>query len=100
MAGTDLWSGLLKETRQALAMLRAEDLEELAARAERLFDADAGLESQQQQGSRLRQAELVKVAREHHLLGDLLLATDKNLGVLRRLLGRTHAGEVDPRWAR
>jgi hypothetical protein len=94
MAGKDSWSGLLEETRQALATLRAEDLEELAARAERMFDAAAGLESRRRQGPGIRGVERAKVAREHRLLGDLLLATDKNLQVLRRLDGRLHDGRL------
>ena len=100
--GTDTWSGLLEETRQALSTLLVEDLEELSARAERMFDAAAGLESRRQQGTALRGAERAKVAREHRLLGDLLRATDKNLQVLRRVEGRLHgrerAGEVNERW--
>jgi hypothetical protein len=99
--GTDSWSGLLEETRQALSTLRVEDLEELSARAERIFDAAAGLELRRQ-GTVLRGAERAKVAREHRLLGDLLRATDKNLQVLRRLEGRLHgrvrAGEGNERW--
>ena len=99
--GTDTWSGLLEETRQALSMLRVEDLEELSTRAERMFDAAAGLESRRQRRV-LRGAERAKVAREHRLLGDLLRATDKNLQVLRRLEGRLHgrtrAGEGNERW--
>ena len=99
--GTDSWSGLLEETRQALSMLRVEDLEELSTRAERMFDAAAGLESRRQRRV-LRGAERAKVAREHRLLGDLLRATDKNLQVLRRLEGRLHgrtrAGEGNERW--
>jgi hypothetical protein len=100
--GTDTWSGLLEETRQALSTLRVEDLEEMSTRAERMFDAAAGLESRRQQGTALRGAERAKVAREHRLLGDLLRATDKNLQVLRRLEGRLHgrvrAGEGNERW--
>jgi hypothetical protein len=101
-AGTDSWSGLLEETRQALATLRAEDLAELAARAVRMYDGAAGSEPRRRQRPGIRGAERAKVAREHRLLGDLLLATDKNLQVLRRLDGRLHervrAGGGNERW--
>jgi hypothetical protein len=101
-AGKDSWSGLLEETRQALATLRAEDLEELAARAERMYDAAGGLAPRRRQRPRIGGDERAKVAREHRLLGDLLLATDKNLQVLRRLDGRLDervcAGGGNERW--
>lgn len=98
--GKESWSGLLEETRQALATLRAEDLEELSARAARMYDAATGLEPRRRPG--IRGAERAKVAKEHRLLGDLLLATDNNLQVLRRLDGRLHervrAGGGNERW--
>jgi hypothetical protein len=104
MARTDSWSGLLEETRQALSKLRAEDLEELAARAQAMFAANIERESSGQVRSTPTSEELVEVDREHRLLGDLLLATEKNLAVMRRLQGRlsdrTYDGEVNRRWVR
>ena len=95
-------SGLLEETRQALSALRAEDLEKLAARAEAAFDANPHIEPPKQGGPDLYGADVAKLTRERRLLGDLMLATDRNLAVLQRL--RHSAGDwpqaegVDPRW--
>jgi len=105
MAGTMEWRTLLAETRQALSTLRAEDLEELAARAQSMFDASTPGGSAPRQGSpRASAGSRAQLAKEHHLLGDLLLATDRNLKVLRRLRGRLrdprHTGEVHSRWVR
>jgi hypothetical protein len=104
MARSDSWSGLLEETRQALSRLRAEDLQELAARAQAMFAANLERESAGQAQAKPSAEELVEVAREHRLLGDLLLATEKNLAIMRRLQGRlsdrTYDGEVNRRWAR
>lgn len=96
--GTDGWSGLLAETRQALAGLRAEELEELAARAECMWMAVAGEDWIRQRIPRPQAQETVRLARQHRLLGDLLAATERNLKVLRRLRGR--GGEERSRWAR
>lgn len=104
MDGTDSWSGLLEETRQALSMLRVEDLGELSTRAQKMFDAAAVIGTRGQRGSGLGGAGMEKMKQEHRLLGDLLLATDKNLQVLRRLQCRLHsrvdAGEGNVRWVR
>jgi uncharacterized protein YmfQ (DUF2313 family) len=96
MARTDSWSGLLEETRQALSTLRAEDLEELAKHAQTMFKEVEG----QQERLLLNPEDLVKLTREHHLLGDLLQATERNLKVLRRLRDRERTGEVNSRWVR
>lgn len=134
MAGTDVWARLLAETRQALATLRVEELEQLAARAEQMLAAAGrGLQPATQSIARLsarpamhsagslaagRTGSLarspvtrstvscaentVRVASEHRLLGDLLLATGRNLEVLRRLRNRMQdrmqAGEGNARW--
>ena len=97
MAGTDAWAGLLTETRQALATLRAQDLELLAARAERMLTA-AGAGQRPTGRPEDRPANMIQVAAEHRLLGDLLLATGRNLEVLRRLRDRMQAGEGNSRW--
>jgi hypothetical protein len=109
MARTDAWSGLLEETRRALSTLRAEDLEELARRAQTMFQQ---AETQQtcQPGSPLSPpgnspkgisaAEWAKLSVEHRLLGDLLQATEKNLKVLRRLRDRSRSGEGNTPWVR
>ena len=102
MDGARSWSGLLAETRQALSTLRVEELEELSIRAKKMFDLAAG--PMPKQGGVLSGSELGKTMREHRLLGDLLLATDENLQVLRRLQCRLHtrrdADEGNARWAR
>lgn len=94
-AETDGWNDLLAQTRQALASLRAGELEELAARAETMFGVFELVPDEE------GRTELV---REHRLLEDLLLATDRDLAVLRRLRGdagdRAGAWKVNPRWAR
>jgi hypothetical protein len=76
----EAWEELLAATRQALSALRAEDLEELAERAEKMLEeteprttAQAGLKAEQR------------------LLGDLLSATDRNMQVLRRVCARKSA---------
>ena len=100
MAETGSWSGLIEETRHALATLRADDLEALAARAQAMSEAAGG------RGPVLHGVERAKAARQHRLLGDLLQATEGNLEVLRRLCGvasdrmrgRMRAGGVEQRW--
>lgn len=103
-AGAGDWSGLLAQTRQALATLRAEDLEELAARADCMLSATVGDDLIRQRIPRPQAQELLDLTRQNRLLGDLLLATDRNLAVLRRLrgddCGRTGPGKVRSRWAR
>ena len=80
-------AGLLAETRAALASLRADQLEELAARADAILSAGSP--------SVPNPAAL----REHRLLGDLLEATGENLRVLRRLRNLASA-EGSSRWER
>jgi hypothetical protein len=95
------WSGLLAQTRQALATLRAEDLEDLAARADCMLNATVGDDWIRQRIPRPQAAELRDLTRQNRLLGDLLVATDKNLAVLRRLRGGEREGAgVESRWVR
>jgi hypothetical protein len=100
--GAGEWSGLLEQTRQALATLRAEDLEELAARADCMLSATVDDDSIRQRIPGPQAQEFVDLARHHRLLGDLLLATDRNLAVLRRLRGEAdeRAARMRPRWER
>jgi hypothetical protein len=109
MARTDAWSGLLEETRRALSTLRAEDLEELARRAQTMFQEAEGQQSRQQgppltppgiSPRGLSADEWTKLSAEHRLLGDLLQATEKNLRVLRRLRDRARSGEGNTPWVR
>jgi hypothetical protein len=99
MAAMNSWSGLLEETRRALTALRTEDLEELSARAERMSDVTG---FRRQQRPMLRPGEMVSVAKEHCLLGELLIATDRNYKFLQRLQGRRYGralvGKRDLRW--
>jgi hypothetical protein len=97
MARTDSWSGLVDETRQALATLRSKDLEELARRAQAMFDEAHGQKGQPVR-PQLSAEERAKLTGEHRLLGDLLQATENNLKVLRRLHGRARSGEVNTPW--
>jgi hypothetical protein len=102
--GAREWSALLEQTRQALSMLRAGDLEELAARAETMFAAPSALESPKPQDLAPCPTDRAKLTRERRLLGDLILATDLNRKILRRLqpiaLGRTQAVEGYQPWVR
>ena len=104
MAKSDSWSGLVEETRKALATLRAEDLDELAQRAQTMFNqAEAPATSHSgllQTRPQISDEDRVRLNAEHRLLGDLLQATEKNLKVLRRLHDRAISGEVDTQWAR
>lgn len=77
--------GLLAETRVALAHLRADELEALAAKAEEIVSSFADLKPTS-----------AILRREHRLLGDLLAATGENLRVLRRS-GASRGGKS--RWA-
>jgi hypothetical protein len=102
-AGASQWSILLEEARHALANLCADDLEELAARAECMLAATVSFESIRQRMPRPQQQELAGVSREHRLLGNFLSATSGNLKVLRaaRRSPRYPSGEeVDSRWVR
>lgn len=71
------WISLIDETEEALAHLHTENLETLAARAEKLLAH--GLHWTPDNARRL--------AARHRTLGDLLNATGANLDVLRRLQG-------------
>jgi hypothetical protein len=98
------WSALLARTRQALANFRAEELEQLAARAEGMLAAERAVKLQGRGRPAERGTKRAGLAQEHHLLGELLLATDRNIEVVRRLLvrfaGRDCGGEGRSRWAR
>ena len=98
-AGTDEWSQLLAETRDALTTLRTKDLEALATHAQRMLDETFGVDLARASEPATQRAELGNMTREHRLLGDLLLATDQNLQVLRRLRNRA-ANEVTSPWVR
>jgi len=102
--GTSEWSLLLQQTRQALSSLHAEDLAELAARAECMLAATVAVDSICQRMPWLREQELADLARQHRLLGDLLAATSSNLQVLQRMRvchsGPACTGEVNSRWVR
>jgi len=82
--GRDALASLIDETRRGLATLRADDLEELAQRAEQLSV------------SALRGMDLRELAAQHRVLGELLEATAGNLQVLRRMRGES----AESRWGR
>jgi hypothetical protein len=96
---TGVWSELLGATRDALAALRADDLEELARRAECMAEVSVA----QASSAKCYVAfspQLSRVVREHRLLADLLRATHSNLQVLKRLDQQAASGEVNSRWVR
>ena len=80
MADGNAWIGLLDETREALAHLRAEELEALALRAQKALDASSG--------SVANSGDLRELAARHRILGDVLRETERNILVLRRLRAR------------
>lgn len=84
IAGTMEWGRLIEEARMALSTLRAGDLEELAGRAERMF-GESVRGTQRRGKPKLFGANLSCVTAQHRLLGNLLIATQKNLEVLRRM---------------
>jgi hypothetical protein len=89
--------GLLDQTRHALAYLRVDQLEALAARAERVFAAGANPGNPTlNPGRPILDGDLRTVAAGHRVLGELLEATARNIAVLRRLRGE----EVNARWGR
>jgi hypothetical protein len=100
----DPWTDLLRQARSALASLRAEDLEDLAGRAECMLEATIGDGVIRQRMRGPQQEPLAGLARERGLLRSLLVETDRNLKVLQRVRpdGRTgvRSGEVDSRWVR
>jgi hypothetical protein len=102
--GTSEWSELLEQTRQSLSNLRAEDLDELAARAECMLAATVASNSIRQRMPLPREKGLADLVRQHRLLGDLIAATRSNLQVLRRARGGSSCdarhGEVNSRWVR
>jgi hypothetical protein len=101
------WLAILDDTRNALANLRAGDLEALAARAQAFLDeasSSAGLPAHRAQVSTARSAPLQneamqKISAGHRVLGELLHATAGNLAVLRRSRGRHGEPEGLP-WVR
>ena len=82
--GLEALAGLIEETRKGLATLRADELEELAQRAQQLGRAAL-------QGMDLRE-----VVAQHRVLGEVLDATAGNLRVLRRMRGES----AESRWGR
>ena len=99
--GTDDWPRpidlptLIEETRQALATLSADDLEELAVRAQLMLDGIDG----PTRARTPRDEEIRRAAAGHRAIGDLLCATASNMAVLRRLRDR-RSQEMNPPWAR
>jgi hypothetical protein len=95
------WSLLLTEAQQALSTLRADELAELAARADCMLEATDPI---RQHTSLPQGHELKELVREHRRLGHLLAATQGNLKVLRGVRadvrGVTRAREEDSRWVR
>lgn len=100
----DPWTDLLRQARAALSSLRAEDLEDLAGRAECMLEATVGDGAVRQRMHAPRMETMAGLARERGLLRSLLVETDRNLKVLRRMQpdGRAgiRSGEVDSRWVR
>lgn len=94
MTGPSEWSVLLRQTRFALSTLRADELEDLAVRAERMLKLPSECSNRHEIG------DSANASHEHRLLGDLLAATDSNLQVLRRLRSRSHAPGAGLPWAR
>ena len=85
MADESAWIGLVEETREALAHLRADELEALVSRAQQSIDSGPhGMP-----GS----ADLRELAARHRILGDVLKETERNIAVLRRLRGRNGEGQ-------
>ena len=84
MADGNAWIGLVEETREALAHLRADQLEALVTRVQQEFEG--GFEGAP------RSADLRELAARHRILGDILKETERNIAVLRRLHGRDSEG--------
>ena len=101
-SGANEWGALIEETRLALSTLRAQDLDELTARAHCMLAATVGQDSIRQRMPWPRQRELLEMTRQRRLLSDLLIATGKNLDVLRRMRGHdcVRPGEANARWVR
>ena len=94
------WCALLAETRQALAHLRADELQELAARAECRLRATLGEDWIRQRIPSPATRELPRMARQHRLLRDLLRATRRNVAVLQRLRERGNGVGGNGQWVR
>jgi hypothetical protein len=96
------WETLLEQARAALSSLRADELDQLALRAESMAVRTRASGPELQPDQQLYRADAANLAEAHRMLGDLLLATSKNLEVLRRLRRRrSHAcdpREVNSRW--
>jgi hypothetical protein len=99
----DPWTDLLRQARSALGSLRADDLEELAGRAECMLEATAGSDPIRQRISGPARRTTLGLVQEQGLLRNLLIETDTNLKVLRRACqdrpGSARGGEVNSRWA-
>ncbi|HEV2618595.1 MAG TPA: hypothetical protein VGU23_01500 [Acidobacteriaceae bacterium] len=104
MSAFDPWTALLQQTRDALSLLRAEDLEDLAGRAECMLEATIGDSTVRQRMRGPQKERMGALAKERGLLQSLLGETDRNLKVVRHMRqdGRTsrRSGEVDSRWVR
>lgn len=98
-AEIDVWTELLAATRDALANLRADDLEDLAKQAERLVEASF-VQTSQASSKPTFSPQLSAAVRERRLLGELLHVTNSNLKVLRRLHCPAVGGEVNSQWVR
>jgi len=91
-------ASLLAATRAALAHLRIEELESLAAKAEKMLSFALSEQPLSHISPRCgAPAFNTGIMSEHRMLGDLLGATGENLRVLRRAGGDA---EGSARWAR
>lgn len=97
--GKDVWSELLRAADGALATLDANELEELARRTEALV---ARVTDVSLTGCEAREslAQLRIAVPDHRRLGNLLLATNDNLQVLRRLYCQRVGEGVESPWER
>ncbi len=100
--GMNEWVVLIGDTRLALSTLHAEQIEEVRARAEWMLSATFGHDAIRQRMAPPWETQLLELTREHRLLHQLLVATKRNLDVLRRTRGdfRATVGEVNSRWER
>jgi hypothetical protein len=101
---SDPWTELLQQSRQALATLRAEALEELVGRAECMLAVTLSSDPMRQRFARSQGCGMARVSREIDLLRVLLQASARNLKVLRRAAGdiRDQKSSADgrARWVR
>jgi hypothetical protein len=84
---TNPWTVLLEDTLRDLSDLRAEDLEELSARAECMMHATVAENPIRQRLPRPELHEIAGLARQHRLLGAMLHATGANLKALKSAVG-------------